>query len=250
MPRVFDGLVFNKIKSKLVQKMSKFQIGAKPGHRPEEHIFVVKSVLSLYSKLNVPLLINTFDISKYFDNHVLIDAQECLADASVDKKCYRLFYKLNCNTNVQALTPHGLTKAIVTGENLGQGSRSAATACSLSLSRGVEKHYSSNQFEVDYGTVRLGCMQYQDDALRILKSVEGAQDGVNRFQKLMGSKMLELNVSKSIYMIVGKKKNVSRIRNEIESKPILYNGKMLMEKETEKWLGDVLNVKGSKASTL
>ena len=80
--------------------------------------------------------------------------------------------------------------------------------------------------------------------------VDGAQDGVNRFQKLMGSKMLELNVSKSIYMVVGRKKNVSRIRKEIESKPILYNGTTLKEKETEKWLGDVLNVKGNKASTL
>ena len=121
--------------------------------------FFVKSVLSLYNKLNVPLLINTFDISKYFDKHVLIDAQECLADASVDSKSYSLFYKLNCNTTVKALTPLGLTKAVVTGENLGQGSRSAATACSLSLSMGVDKHFSGNQFEVDYGTVRLGCMQ-------------------------------------------------------------------------------------------
>ena len=71
------------------------------------------------------------------------------------------------------------------------------------------------------------------------------------FQKLMGSKMLELNVSKSIYMIVGRKKNVSKIRKEIESNPMLYNGTTLKENENEKWLGgDVLDVKGSKASTL
>ena len=71
------------------------------------------------------------------------------------------------------------------------------------------------------------------------------------FQKLMGSKMLELNVSKSIYMIVGRKKNVSKIRKEIESNPMLYNGTTLKENENEKWLGgDVLDVKGSKTSTL
>ena len=33
MPRVFDGIVFNKMKHTLVSNMSKFQIGAKPGHR-------------------------------------------------------------------------------------------------------------------------------------------------------------------------------------------------------------------------
>ena len=32
-PRVFEGLVFNKVKPFLVEKFSKFQIGAKPGHQ-------------------------------------------------------------------------------------------------------------------------------------------------------------------------------------------------------------------------
>ena len=105
MPRVFDGLLFNKMKPQLIQSMSKFQIGAKPGHRPQEHLFVLHSVLSLYKQLGTPLIISTYDISKYFDKHVLLDAQECLANASVDEKCYRLFYKLNRNTTVQVLTP-------------------------------------------------------------------------------------------------------------------------------------------------
>ena len=67
LPRLFDGIVFSKMKEKLVQNMSKFQIGAKPGHRAQEHIFVLNSVISLYSERNIPLLIQTWDISRYFD---------------------------------------------------------------------------------------------------------------------------------------------------------------------------------------
>ena len=204
----------------------------------------------MYSKLNVPIIISTFDISKYFDKHVLIDAQECLADASVNGKCYRLFYKLNSNTTVQVLTPHGLTNTAVTGENLGQGSKSAPTVCSLSLSKGTEKYFSDSQYEVDYGQVRMGCLQFQDDSLRMTTSIEGAQDGANRFKKLMESKALEVNITKSIYMLAGRKKNVEKIRQEIEKNPIKYNGINMKEKLTEKWLGDMIDGRGSKESTL
>ena len=132
------------------------------------------------------------------------------------------------------LTPHGLTKTAVTGENLGQGSKSATTVCSLSLSQGVDKFFSDSQYEVDYGRVKMGCLQFQDDSLRLTTSVEGAQDGANRFRKLMESKALEVNISKSIFMLAGRKKNVERVRKEIEKNPIKYNGVIIKEKMSEK----------------
>ena len=77
---MFDGIVFAKMKQKLVMNMSKFQIGAKPGHRAQEHIFVLHSVMELRKKQSLPLIIQTFDISRYFDRHHLLEAQHWLAD--------------------------------------------------------------------------------------------------------------------------------------------------------------------------
>ena len=42
----FDQLVVNKSKAKMIQKCSIFQIGAIQGHRPQEHIFTLKSMMS------------------------------------------------------------------------------------------------------------------------------------------------------------------------------------------------------------
>ena len=95
MPRVLDGILFSKMKQCLVSNMSKFQIGAKPGHRPQEHIFVLNSVIELYKKKKIPLIIQTWDIARYFDRHSLLEAQEWLADCSVPGKCYRLVWELN-----------------------------------------------------------------------------------------------------------------------------------------------------------
>ena len=134
LPRLFDGLVLSKIKPKIVAAMSKFQIGAKPGHMPREHIFVVRSLIDLYKSKNIPLLCTSIDISQYFDKHPLLEGQDCIAHASVDKKCYRLLYKLNANTTVQVKTAVGLSEMAVTSENTAQGSKSAGIICSLSLS--------------------------------------------------------------------------------------------------------------------
>ena len=181
MPRVFDGIVFTKMKPNLVSNMSKFQIGAKPGHRVQEHIFVQHSVVALYKKLNIPLIIQTWDISRYFDRHHLLEAQEWLADCKVPGKCSRLMWNLNKNTTVKVKTAAGVSDTAITKENLGQGSRSAGLVCSMSLSKSTDKYFDGSKHEVSYGSVVLAPLLFQDDALRMTTTVEGARDGCSRF---------------------------------------------------------------------
>ena len=120
----------------------------------------------------------------------------------------------------------------------------------MSLSKGVDKFFKDSKYEVKYGEVELSPIQYQDDAIRLTGSVEGARDGIRRFEELMGSKCLNVNIDKSIYMLAGKKSNVERIREQLKEKPLCYDGTPLKEKQTEKWLGDVIHVCGPRESTL
>ena len=48
IPKMFGHLVMSLAKEKMVSNMSKYQIGAKPGHRAQEHLFTIKSVMLLY----------------------------------------------------------------------------------------------------------------------------------------------------------------------------------------------------------
>ena len=186
-----------------------------------------KSVLALYAKSNIPLIALAIDIKKYFDKLPLLVGQESIANASVGAKCYRLMYKLNSKTNVQVKTSVGTTKTAKTGENHGQGSKSAGIVCSLSLSEGVEKYYENSKYEANYGDVKLNALLYQDDSFRVTTTVEGAVDGAKRFQALLDSRALEPNLDKSVYLIFGRKKNVERIRESIKNNPILMNDKPL-----------------------
>ena len=60
-PKCIEGILVDKSKDKLVAKCSKFQIGGMPKHRSQENLFSVKSMIVLYSMLDLPLYIQVFD---------------------------------------------------------------------------------------------------------------------------------------------------------------------------------------------
>ena len=135
----------------------------------------------------------------------------------------------------------------MTGENLGQGSRSAGTICSMSLSKSVSYFFEDSKNEVNYGSVALSPILFQDDGLRITTSIEGARDGLRRFENVMDSKTLNVNTDKSIYLLAGRTKNVDRIRNELKSNPLCFQGSVLREKQVKNWLGEMTRVLGNKS---
>ena len=104
--------------------------------------------------------------------------------------------------------------------------------------------------EVSYGSVVLAPLLLQDDALRLTTTVEGARDGCMRFEKIMGSKALEVNTDKSVYLLSCKRKNLERIRAEIARTPLQYKGSKIKEKSTEKWLGSIINSAGTYESSI
>ena len=119
--KFFGHLVLNAAKNKLHENMSKYQIGAKPGHRAQEHLFTIKSAISLNTPYNKPLILSTYDVSKYFDRESLQDCLNELYKCNIKGKVYRLMYKLNENTQIQVNTPVGMSEKEDVGESVGQG---------------------------------------------------------------------------------------------------------------------------------
>ena len=121
MPRLFEDIVVSKMKSKIQDKVTKYQIWGMKGHRSTEHLFSVKRVIAYYTLIDKPLIAQCIDIRKFFDKENLRDAMNTLHSAGVHGKAYRLWYKLNKNTRIAVKTGVGLTDERDTGETLGQG---------------------------------------------------------------------------------------------------------------------------------
>ena len=130
---VFGHIVITAAKEKIIGNMSKFQLGTRPGHRAQEHLFVMRSVISLYKLCGKALIVQLYDISNFFDREMLRDCMDTLYNNGIRGKLYRLIYEMNRETSIKVRTAVGVTSEENTGEGVGQGTLDGAiiSACSI-----------------------------------------------------------------------------------------------------------------------
>ena len=65
LPRLTEALIVSIMKEDIIKSGNKFQIGGIPGHRVEEHLIVVKSIVQRYITLKSGVVIQLVDIQKF-----------------------------------------------------------------------------------------------------------------------------------------------------------------------------------------
>ena len=88
---------------------------------------------------------------------------------------------------------------------------------------------------------------FQDDLARMANNVLSAQQGNKLIEIAMETKLLDLHADKSCFILVGSKKAVSKMKNDLESTPLTLYGEKLKNKESEHYLGDVIHSAGNAA---
>ena len=248
LPRITEGMVVEEMKVKILDSSSPYQIGGQPGHQPQEHIFTIKSIIAKYLFLGRLIMLQAFDISKFFDKEVLEDVMNTLHEIGIDGKAYRTFYKLNKNTNIRVRTGVGYSERSDEGPMIGQGTGGGALVSQANLDRGITEMFASSGDEVGYGAVKIQPLMFQDDIMRAVGSVEAARAGCIKVNSVMNSKQLELNKDKTSFIIYGRKDDVARVRKEVENSPIMCGSFATKERIMDKWSGDMLHQDGLAAS--
>ena len=226
--------------------MTPFQIGARSGHRGQEHIFVLKSIMGLYEYLNKPLLISGYDVSKFFDFEQISDVLSECHKLKVKGKIYRLLYRLNEKRNIKVLTPLGETEEAKVDEGISQGSIESGTLSSGSLDQGVNEGFKNSEYEITYGNISLQPQIFLDDLIRCANSILNAQAGNVFLEAILSSKGLRFNLSKSTYIVMNDVDNV--IKKELNEKPIKLCGKKMTQSQAITYLGEQISEKGVAAS--
>ena len=132
-PKFFGHIVVSAVKEKIIAGMSKFQIATKPGHRVQEHLFVLKSIMGLCYLVGKAVILQFWDLKKFFDSENLRDCMNELHRSGIRGKLYRLIFELNKDTKFKVETPVGTTETRERGEGLGQGTLKGALISALSL---------------------------------------------------------------------------------------------------------------------
>ena len=133
VPRLCEALATNKMKQRILDKSSKFQVGGQPGHSPEEHIFSIKSVWLMLESMGKGLIITLVDIMAFFDKENIYDVMQTLSDIGVNKKAARVWFKLNEGTEISVKTAGGISDTALVGDCIGQGTAGAALVSQVNL---------------------------------------------------------------------------------------------------------------------
>ena len=176
---------------------------------------------------------------------MLVDGLDAIYNSGVKGKLYRLLYMLNNDTIIQVKTGVGLTEEAETGENIGQGTGEGAIMSAASISDGIEKAFKFSTHELSYGEEELRPLLFQDDIARICDSAEAAQAGNDLVSHVMESKLLDFNVDKSCYMVVGDNKSKTGLIKQLEATPLSLAGFPMNQVEKEKYLGDFIHCNGN-----
>ena len=246
MPRLAEALlVEGGMKQPLVEKSTIYQIGGQSKHRPEELIFSIKSMVAKIREEKRPILLQCWDISKFFDKEMIEDALLTCYKRDVNPKIVRLWAKLNENTIIKVKTGVGESERVNVGAVVGQGTIGGALVSQAVLDEGVKEHFEpGNEDELNYGKVPLGPCMFQDDLIHASTEVEKARNASQKMNLVMKKHALKLNKDKSVLIVMGSKNQKKDIIEELEKNPIMCGEVRMNIKDADKWLGQQLSTGG------
>ena len=104
-------------------------------------MLVVKSVVARQRSLGKMVIIQGYDVSKYFDKEMIEDGVISCLRRGADPKAVRLWYKLNEDTRIKVRTGAGMTRFGKVGAVIGQGMIGGALVSQAVLDDGVSEHF-------------------------------------------------------------------------------------------------------------
>ena len=245
--RLTETLVTGMMKEDIIQAGTKFQIGGIPGHRIEEHLIVLKSLIMRRISVGKGVVIQLVDYEKFFDSERLRTVMASLNKANVNKKAYRCWFKLNKTTVISVETPVGRTEKAEVHEIVPQGSGGAALASGLDLALGLESYFSGSSDEICYGKVRSQPQAWQDDILRIAEDINSTRVGNAKLAAMTMEKGLKAHKKKTTYVIIGTKKYREEMEREAEINPVSFGNMTIQPSGSEVYLGEVIHSLGLEA---
>ena len=247
--KIFVHIIMNQVKEKMMQNMTKYQLGTKKGHQPQEHIFVIKSLMEINQKYNQVMIINLYDISKFFDGENLLDVLGEAYPAGLKGKVYRLMHEMNKNTIIKVRTAVGETEEEEIDAGLGQGGPESAILSALSLDKGVQQYFADSP-NMYYGNIPIKSTLWQDDILKASANLTEAQDCNYRMEAVLDSKYLKFNLLKSVFIVFGDNKFKSKIEEELKVSPLLLKNEKMKQVDKYPYLGKILSDKNVGHSVL
>lgn len=226
--KFYEKLIYNRINPHVEEGQSEFQAGGRRQRSIADHVFILRSILQHYKYINKQLLIEFLDLIKAFDKmslkHILNDLWRC----DVRGKIWRIIYKINSNSNISIKTAMGSSPEFNINESLKQGSVLATSLAALHTDT-ITKLFSNEGLGVMYGNLRINCLLFQDDIVKIETSSHNLNVSNEIMTHFRQMNLMEFHPDKSKY-----------INTEVIEENIKLGNTEIKLTDNYAYLGDIL----------
>ena len=180
----------------------------------------------------------------------MFDSLETLEKIGVNNKAARVWYKLNKDTRIQVKTAAGMTDTMTINDCIGQGTAGVGLISRASIDRGLQDQFNHDDNVMMYGNVRIQPLAYQDDIASINNSVSMTRIQSKKISFMLDTKLLEGHQEKTIFLVIGSKTFKEQVKVELEQEPLTFGSFTMIEKESDKYLGQIIHSDGLARSSL
>ena len=205
----------------------------------------MKSIIAKYRYQGKHLIIQTSDLSKFFDKEMIEDAVMTCYNCGADPKACRLWYKINEGTRIRVRTRAGMIQFTEVGAVVGQGTLGGALVNQAVLDQGISEQFApGGENELTYGSVPLSPLIFQDDLINGAEGIKESRSACVKMDRVVKRLSLSLNKDKSLCIALGSPKQRQNIKTELQKNPLFCGEVEIKLKISFKWLGQILSSGG------
>ena len=119
-----------------------------------------------------------------------------------------------------------------------------ALVSAVNLDTGINEFFHNSEYEISYGKITLQPILYQDDVARLSLDLESVQMGNNKMETMAETKLLNYNLDKSCFIVMGNKKARQEMQQQLQNSPLQLCGAAMKQEDNAKYLGDWLSCLG------
>ena len=239
---IFRVTVFRSILDKLIynidHNLTDSNVGARKNRNIRDNIFVLNAIMNSLKSHEKAVDFQVYDIEKCFDSLWLHEVVNSLYEAGLQNDKLPLLFLENNNAKVAVKTQERISKRVSIHNLIMQGSIWGSLCCVVMMDKLGKLVYNKPELMYKYkGKVATPPLQMVDDILGIQKC---------------SSKSLQLNTAINTFINLEKLKlskkkchNIHIGRNNLQCPPLKIHGSDMQNSEQEKYLGDIVDRKGT-----
>ena len=235
---ILDKLIYNDEYEKIDKNLTDANVGARKNRNIRDNIFVLNAVMNSIKSSEKALDFQVYDIEKCFDSLWLEEVINALYEAGLQNDKLPLLFMENSNARVAVKTQDRISKRIIIQNIIMQGSIFGSLSCVVLMDKLAKYIYDKPELLYMYkGMVGTPPLQMVDDILGIQKCNNKSLQLNTAINTFVNLEKLKLSKKKCNNIHVGAK--------NMQCPPLTINGSEMHNSEQEKYLGDILDKKGT-----